>query len=348
MDVAAWPRAGRLALTLLLALAAALACVQLHVPLPWMIGPLLLTAALTLRGVPVVSSARLRNGGQALIGVALGLYFTPVVVALLISLAPAITITALWALAMGWGFYRFLLHLNGGDRTSAFFAAAIGGASEMAVLAERHGGQVDRVAASHSLRVLMVVVLIPFAFQAWGVHGADATLPAVQDVEPLGLLLLLAASACGVALLARLRVPNPWVLGALLVVAVLTARGVHLSALPRWASNAGQLFIGVALGARFTPSFAHTAPRWMGSVAAGTLLMIAASAVFAWGLARLTGLFPATLMLAAAPGGIAEMAITAKVLQLGVPLVTAFQAVRYVAVILLTVPLYRWEMRRSG
>jgi membrane AbrB-like protein len=134
----------------------------------------------------------------------------------------------------------------------------------------------------------------------------------------------------------------------LLVVAVLTARGVHLSALPRWTSNGGQLFIGVALGARFTPAFAHTAPRWMGSVALGTLMMIAASAVFAWVLARLTGLFPATLMLAAAPGGIAEMAITAKVLQLGVPVVTAFQAVRYVAVILLTVPMYRWEMRRQG
>jgi uncharacterized membrane protein AbrB (regulator of aidB expression) len=36
------------------------------------------------------------------------------------------------------------------------------------------------------------------------------------------------------------------------------------------------------------------------------------------------------------------MAITAKVLQLGVPVVTAFQVCRLVAVLVLVEPLYRW------
>jgi uncharacterized membrane protein AbrB (regulator of aidB expression) len=45
-------------------------------------------------------------------------------------------------------------------------------------------------------------------------------------------------------------------------------------------------------------------------------------------------------MLGVAPGGIAEMAITAKVLQLGVPLVTAFQVFRMAGVVLVTGPLY--------
>ena len=54
----------------------------------------------------------------------------------------------------------------------------------------------------------------------------------------------------------------------------------------------------------------------------GTLAMIAASAGFAWCVAQWVGLHPATLLLATAPGGIAEMCITAKVLQLGVPVVT--------------------------
>ena len=50
----------------------------------------------------------------------------------------------------------------------------------------------------------------------------------------------------------------------------------------------------------------------------------------------------ATLILGTSPGGIAEMAITAKVLQLGVPVVTAFQVCRLVAVLILVAPLYRW------
>jgi membrane AbrB-like protein len=109
---------------------------------------------------------------------------------------------------------------------------------------------------------------------------------------------------------------------------------------------AGQLFIGVALGARFTPGFARAAPRWLASVALGTLALIAVSAGFGVLLGTAAGLHPATGVLATAPGGIAEMCITAKVLQLGVPVVTAFHVLRYLAVLLLTAPLYRLELSR--
>jgi len=43
----------------------------------------------------------------------------------------------------------------------------------------------------------------------------------------------------------------------------------------------------------------------------------------------------ATLVLATAPGGIAEMCLTAQALQLGVPVVTAFHATRVVTLLLL-------------
>ena len=343
----AWKRPARLGLTLALGLAAALAARALHVPLPWMLGPLFATAACGIAGMPLVASHRLRNAGQWVIGMALGLYFTPAVMALIVRLAPAIALGVLWALLLAYGFYRFLRAVNGVDVSSAWFAATIGGASEMAMLAERYGGQVDRVAAAHSMRVLLVVSLIPFALQWSGLHGVDATPPAFAAVRPTGLALLLAATAAGIALAWRLAWPTPFVLGALIVTIALTAAGVPLSGLPAWASPMAQLFIGLALGTRFTPAFVHAAPRWLGSVAGGTLVMLALSGAFAWGLAIVAGLHPATLVLATSPGGIAEMAITAKVLQLGVPVVTAFQVVRYVAVLTLTGPLYRWECERG-
>lgn len=64
------------------------------------------------------------------------------------------------------------------------------------------------------------------------------------------------------------------------------------------------------------------------------------SAAFAWMLAHGAGLNPATLILGIAPGGIAEMCVTAKVLQPGVPLVTAFHVTRVVVMLLSTAPLY--------
>lgn len=339
-------RFARIALALAAGWTAAWACQAAHVPLPWLLGPLLLTGGCGVLGLPLASSDRLRNAGQATIGLALGLYFTPAVGLLIVKLAPVIVLGAAFALAMGWGFYRFLLATNGGNPATAWFSAAIGGASEMAVLAERHGGQVDRVAAAHSMRVLLVVTIIPFGFQAAGVHGLDARPPAVAELRPGGLALLVGLAALGIAGFRRLGTPNPFVLGALATTMAVTLAGVELSALPKWASNAAQLFIGVSLGTRFTPEFVHAAPRWLGTVAAGTLGLIVLAAGFAWGVSQVVGLHPATLLLATAPGGIAEMAITAKVLQLGVPVVTAFQVVRYVAVLTLIGPMFRrWASR---
>jgi membrane AbrB-like protein len=255
-----------------------------------------------------------------------------------------------WALLMGYGFYRYLWWRHGADatlaRATAFFAGSIGGASEMALQAERHGGRVDLVAAGHSLRVMLVVVAIPFALKATGVHGADLVLPGVTEVRPLGLAALVGVTLAAVRVFDRLRFPNPWVLGALLVTMLVTALGAQWSALPRAVTNAGQLFIGVALGTRFTPEFARSAPRWIATVTVGTLGMMGASALFGVALAALIGQHPATMVLATSPGGIAEMSITAKVLQLGVPVVTAFHVVRYLAVLVLTPVMFRWELLR--
>jgi membrane AbrB-like protein len=102
------------------------------------------------------------------------------------------------------------------------------------------------------------------------------------------------------------------------------------------------MVIGVSLGVHFTASFVHTAPRWLASVALATVVMIVVCAGFAEGLAWLTGLPLPTMMLSTSPGGIAEMAITAKVLQLGVAVVSAFQVCRLVAILLLVQPIYYW------
>ena len=339
----------RLAATLALCTAAGALAQALHSPLPWMIGPLLATALATLLGAPTQGAQVLRNAGLWVLGTVLGLYFTPTVVAVLWPLAPAIALGLLWALALGYGGYRWLLYSHRGRGllpATAYFAGAIGGASEMALLADRHKAQVDRVAAAHALRVVIVVVAIPFALQAGGVHGADVATRVSQAVNPAGLARLLLATSLGVGLLWWWRLPNPWVLGALVVSALVSAQGIAWSGVPRPLSNAAQLVIGLSLGVRFSPAFVRTAPRWLGAVALGTVGMIALSAGFAALLAWMIGLHPATLLLATSPGGIAELAITASVLGLGVPVVTAFHVARYVTVLLLTEPVWRWEKRR--
>ncbi len=347
----------RVLLTLLLAWAAALLCVALRTPLPWMIGPLLLTAALSMAGGPTASWTPLRNLGQWTIGGALGLYFTPQVVQLLAGFWWAIGLGVVWALALGLVFGAWLYRVHAGPgalqvagltRTTAYFASPIGSASEMTQLGERHGARTDLIASAHSLRVLLVTLVIPFGLQWAGLHGLDTSLPGPRLLSWPGLALWVLLTGLGCWAMLRLKWANPWFIGALTASLLLTASGANLSSLPPGWVNAAQLVIGISLGVRFTPDFVQLAPRWLGSVALATLVMIGLGAGFAGLLSQFVNLHWATLLLSTSPGGVAEMAITAKVLQLGVPVVTAFHVMRVAAVLLLTEPIYRfWYQRRN-
>ena len=350
----------RVVLTLMAALLAVQVCLWLHTPIPWMLGPLLVTALASVLGAPTRSATPLRNAGQWVIGAALGLYFTPQVGALVVSLWWAIALAVVWALALGALFGAWLQRQHAADfahlppgagRATSYFASAIGGASEMTLLAERHGARTDLVAASHSVRLVIVVLSVPFAMQwvqsHWGLPVDTRLLPGAGGVQWPGLFWLSLATAVGAWVMTLFKRSNPWFMGALLASMGLTLSGIEWSTVPTVLSNAAQLVIGVSLGVRFQREFVHTAPRWLFSVALGTVGMLLLSVGFGQCLAWATGLPAATLILGTAPGGIAEMAITAKVLKLGVPVVTAFQVCRLVAVLMLVGPLFEWLGRRK-
>lgn len=334
--------------TLLLGLVAALLCEWLHTPLPWMIGPLISVAGARMMGADLQAPAQARNAGQWAIGTSLGLYFTPHVVGKLVEYAPHIVAGSLFALVLGTVGALLLRRTTGVAFKTAYFSTAIGGASEMANLAERNGARIDQVAAAHSLRVLMVVMVVPAVFQYGGIHGLDTYVPGPRTVDTLGLMALIAITVAFALVVRKLNLPNPFVIGTLIAAATLTASGIELSAIPPSMSHAGQLLIGISLGARFSREFLHTAPRFLTGVAIYTLLALVVSALFGWGLAAVSDRHPATVILGTTPGGIAEMCITAKVLELGVPLVTAFHVIRMAFVVLLTGPLYHWLKHRAA
>lgn len=341
--------------TLAIAAAAGYACTLLHTPIPWMLGPLFSVALLRVTGVDLETPLAARYTGQWIIGTALGLYFTPPVVALVLSIWWLLAIGAAFAIALGYISGVVLARLAGLDKTTGIFASVPGGAAEMSILGDRFGGRMDRIIAAQSLRILIVVALVPAAVTAMGAHGSDVFVPGAKTFEPAGFVLLMAATLAGSFVFQRLRVPNAFVLGSLAVAIPLTALHVDLSAVPQLLSNVAQLLLGCALGSRFQRDFLQGAHRFVGAVALTVVLSVVLSAAFGAGLGWLAGLSPATLVLGTAPGGIAEMCITAKGLQLGVPLVTAFHVTRLV-VLLLATPLvferargwYRARRRRNA
>jgi len=313
----------------------------LKTPLPWMIGPILVMAILNFSGARLRAPPGGRQIGQVVIGAALGLYFTPQVAQQVVSYWQFLLLAAVLALLIACACAWFVNALTNTDRTTAFFSSVPGGAAEMAVLAERYGARVDRVAIAQSMRILAVVVVVPFAMTYSGVHGADMYAPAAIALDWGRLGLLLAIAATGGAVLAMLGAPNAFMLGALFSVIGLTVSEVQLSAIPPVVSNAGQLMIGCALGGRFERSFLHRAPGFVTATLASILLALVLAATLGACLAWAYGLPVPSAILATAPGGIAEMCITAKVLQLGVPLVTAAHVTRVIVLVTGTGTLFR-------
>ena len=320
-------------------------CMRLHTPIPWMLGPLFALAILRIAGVDVAAPPPARYLGQWIIGTSLGLYFTPEVVRLVAGYWWLLAIGAVFAIALGYISGVALARLAHLDKTTGIFASVPGGATEMATLGERFGGRMDRIAAAQSLRILIVVAIVPGAITALGIHGADPFVQGARQFSASGFALLLAATLAGSLVFQWMKMPNAFVLGSLAVAIPLTAAEFDLSSLPPLVSNIGQWLLGYALGSRFQPDFLRGAHRFVGAVTLTVVLSIVLAAIFGVSLAWASGLHPATLVLGNAPGGIAEMCITAKVLQLGVPLVTAFHVTR-VVVLLLATPLVFVRARR--
>ncbi len=339
--------ATRVVIGLATAFAGALLALWLSLPLPWMIGALLATAISKMAGSPAKAHKTFRNGGQWVIGTSLGLYFTPEMLRVIGLNLPYILAGTVFALGLGALGAYILRAWGGADFKTAWFASAIGGASEMSALAERYNARQDLVASAHSLRMLMVVVIIPFAFRALGIHGNDlSVLQTDTFYDAQGMLVLIVLTSAMGIFFQRVRLPNPWVLGPLLATALLTSNGLVLTYIPTEMTNLGQLFIGWFLGDKFTSDFFRRAPRYLSVVAISNSINIVLAFAFSYLLFLASGIPMPTLVLGTSPGGIAEMAITAKVLMLGAPIVTAFHVIRMVGVLLATAPLYRVVIRQ--
>jgi membrane AbrB-like protein len=194
-----------------------------------------------------------------------------------------------------------------------------------------------------------VVLAVPLALGALQVHGSDPYAPVARVFDATGFAVLVAVTLGAAVALRHLGSPNSWMIGPLLAAAVITATGHTFSALPVAIVNAGQLLIGISLGTHFTPEFFRAAPRFLAAVAAVTAVYLALGVGFGLLFARGAGLPWATAVVATTPGGIGEMALTAKALQLGVPIVTAFHAVRMAAVVLTAGGLYAlWQRAGAG
>ena len=305
----------------------------LHFPLPYMTGSLLITAALGLAGVPVRSLWQARAAGQFVTGSAIGTSFTPAVLANVAMLLPVIIIGSAISLIIGGVGALLLMRLADLDAKTAFLATIPGGVIEMANVAARVDADPMPIMVLQTMRVGLTVSVAPFLATIIA-EGVRHEVGQTEIMSWLTVAALMGASFMGGLALRLIRLPNCWFIGSIITVAVIGILGLVEGRVPDQILVVAQVIIGTSIGTQFRHEFLTRLLRLLLSsfvtvpFAVGT--MAAIGAVFAVVLA----LPVATMFLALAPAGIAEMALTGKVLGLDAALITGAQIIRILMVTL--------------
>lgn len=310
-------------------------------PLPYLLGPLCLTALIATAlpaSLPTgyTFPGWLRAIFIAIIGLMIGAQVTADLFVgaepLVISLLALIPFVAL-ALACNYLIFR---KLGGYDRATAFYASTPGGLYESLSMGESAGADMPRLILQQFLRIIVVVTILPIGLSLWlgapvgsagGMTLARPTVPfqALLPVVFAGLLGMFAGKA--------LRMPAGPLTGPMAVAAALSLSGLVPLNVPQWLVNDAQIVIGTALGMRFTGLSRALILRGLGLslLSVGGMLVVAAA--FAVILAPMAGQDFDVMLISYAPGGVTEMALVALSLQANPAFVTLHHIVR----ILLTV-----------
>lgn len=313
----------------------------LHVPLAWMLGAMAATGALAWTDRAAVPPLT-RPVSLILLGLGLGQTFTPPVMAAVGLAFPWLLLAAFLSIVVGALAARLFARMAGTDAQTGYYASVPGGVVVMAILAQRAGAAVASVTLAQTIRVMLVVVIVP-PLVTWLAPrgGAGAFLAERPDVQLMGLVAIVAAGLAVALVVSRLGLANPWMLGPCGMMIVLSAFGWLPSGVPIWMIDVAQIGMGMTLGQRLNRRLLLASRRLALASAATTFILTGVMALLAVALSLASGLPLTAAILGMAPGGMPEMTITAKTLEIGVPLVLGFHLVRTLLCNLLVSPIWR-------
>jgi uncharacterized protein len=334
---------GKVALTLGLGGAGGWLLAQVGAPAPWLTGSMLAVAAAALSGLPLAMPTWIRTLAFVLLGISIGSAVTPEALGEVQAWPGSVCLLLLAVGATTAASAFHLTRMRGWDVMTARYCALPGALSQVLVLAMRSGADLPRIVLAQSLRVFVLVALLPWLIPAQGEVGPAMIHAAVELTIAGSAAMLMAGLATGV-LFDRLGIPGGALLGGMIASAVLHGTGMLEGRLPGPLPLAAFVATGCVIGLRFRGA---SLIRMRATVRGGlesVAIAIVITAGFALGAHYWLGLPYGQLWLAYAPGGVEAMAIMAFALGFDPAFVGGHHVIRIIA-INLVIPLW---LRGSG
>ena len=300
-----------------------------------------------LSGVRVRGSNRLRMIMVPVLGVMLGSAFTPEMLMNIGLWIPSLLVLTVFITMVIACVGMFLYKVMGFGPVTAYFSASPGGLATMAIIGSEMGGDERLISLTHSIRIMLTVLIIPFWFRFFEGYVADIS-GAFGTIEQMSLPdgLILGACWLGFPLAKFLKIPSAQIFGPMVLSATVHMAGLTIAKPPGEVVNMVQVVIGTGIGARFVGVSLVRLSRVMLAAAISTIFMIVFAAAAANGLSALTGLPFQALWLAFAPGGLAEMTLISLAMDIDTALVSTHHVVRVVVMVMWAPLIFNYLKRR--
>lgn len=309
----------------------------LNIPVGWLLGAMIASAtAANFVGAPE-NAKSLRRAGQLLIGVGAVGTLTQELLLEVGGYLPLMLSVAIFANFAGILFARLFQSLARIDRKTAILSSLPAGMAEMSSLAVELGARVDIVVITHTIRVTLVLMVVPVLLD---VSSGLAAAPSADSESPWGLLTCMLGGLVLALLADRLNMMNTFLIMPMLLGIALVSAGIPVAPLPPWLLIVAQILIGLSLGVRLlAPRFASLPRAAIAGVVCSAGLIAVMTLAAAPLVVRLGALDLISVTLGIAPGGLGEMIAAAKSSAASVAIVAGFQLMRSIVTNVLIPPL---------
>lgn len=332
------PPAGRTFITLLIGCVGAGLAWVTGFPAPFLTGPALAVTVATLAGLEVGVVGWLRNTVFVVLGNSIGQSVTPEVIAAAARWPVSLVCLAGMLFVIIWASRAMLVRFWRIDRTSALISGFPGHLTYVLGLSEAIRADLPAISVIQSVRVLALTLSVPVIVVFAG-ELPDVAAAAMETLDPIVLVLMLAAAAALGWLLLHARMPAAFLMGGLVVSAVLHGAGIVSGTVPTWMTVSAFVVLGSLIGTRFAGTSMADLRRSMAAGLAVTVVSVAIAAAFAGFAAFLTGFPVPTLLIAFAPGGLETM-VAMSVLLGADPTFVAAHHISRLLMLTLIVPLF--------
>jgi membrane AbrB-like protein len=277
---------------------------------------------------------------QIVMGILIGLRFHKEMLPDLKRLALPSLLVSVWMLASCFVAGYFFMRLTQVSPVTAILASSPGGVAETTLLAFDLNADPVIVAVLQTMRVLAVVLIIPFLALHRTDGVADNINPELPPKNPGGngagsYLITLTIGTAGGLLAQRLNLPVPGLLGAIFTVGLTSCVYGELPPLPDSLRIWAQLGIGGMVGTNFSPDNLAQLSFMAGPILLTTAVVMGSGLILAVILRKLTAWDDLTCLLASAPGGVTQFFIMAYELGADPLIVSLLQLARFLSMIIL-------------